>query len=203
MEPLYGKFRATVIDNIDLPGLDDAFNNEFPALLVEFKHDINAYLAGTPGQHPADLEGLINFDIQHADIVLPSTWAMPCVPFAGVMSGMYAVPAIGSGVWVEFEQGDPDFPVWVGCFWGSTAEVPALALAAPPVLQNVVIQTTGQNALMISDVPGPTGGILLKSATGAMISISEVGITISNGQGATITMAGPSVIINEGALAVT
>ena len=62
---------ATVIDNIDLPGLDDAFNNEFPALLVEFKHDINAYLAGTPGQHPADLEGLINFDIQHADIEMP------------------------------------------------------------------------------------------------------------------------------------
>jgi len=62
---------ATVIDNIDLPGLDDAFNNEFPALLVEFKHDINAYLAATPGQHPADLAGLINFDIQHADIEMP------------------------------------------------------------------------------------------------------------------------------------
>jgi amidase len=62
---------ATVVDNIDLPGLDDAFNNEFPALLVEFKHDINAYLAATPGQHPADLEGLINFDIQHADIEMP------------------------------------------------------------------------------------------------------------------------------------
>jgi amidase len=62
---------ATVIDNIDLPGIDDAFNNEFPALLVEFKHDINAYLASTPGQHPADLEGLINFDIQHADIEMP------------------------------------------------------------------------------------------------------------------------------------
>ncbi len=168
MEPLYGKFRATVIDNID--------PMQMGRLLVQVPDVSN---------------------------VLPSTWAMPCVPFAGVMSGMYAVPAIGSGVWVEFEQGDPDFPVWVGCFWGSTAEVPALALAAPPVLQNVVIQTTGQNALMISDVPGPTGGILLKSATGAMISISEVGITISNGQGATITMAGPSVIINEGALAVT
>jgi amidase len=62
---------ATVIDNIDLPGLDAAFNNEFPALLVEFKHDINAYLAGTPGQHPADLAGLINFNIQHADIEMP------------------------------------------------------------------------------------------------------------------------------------
>jgi amidase len=62
---------ATVIDNVDLPRLDDAFNNEFPALLVEFKHDINAYLAGTPGQHPADLAGLIAFNIQHADIEMP------------------------------------------------------------------------------------------------------------------------------------
>src|SRR5436190_10153172 len=62
---------ATVIDNIDLPGINDAFNNEVPALLVEFKHDINAYLAATPGTHPADLAGLIDFDIQHADIEMP------------------------------------------------------------------------------------------------------------------------------------
>jgi hypothetical protein len=33
-----------------------------------------------------------------------------------------------------------------------------------------------------------------------MISISDVGITITNGQGATIMMTGPSVTINEGAL---
>jgi amidase len=62
---------ATVIDNVDLPGLDVAGANEFPALLVEFKHDINAYLAATPGQHPADLQGLIDFDNQHADIEMP------------------------------------------------------------------------------------------------------------------------------------
>ncbi|HET6211394.1 MAG TPA: amidase family protein, partial [Micromonosporaceae bacterium] len=59
---------ATVIDNVDLPGIDDAFNTEFPALLVESKHDINAYLAGTPGDHPADLAGLIQFNKDHADI---------------------------------------------------------------------------------------------------------------------------------------
>jgi uncharacterized protein involved in type VI secretion and phage assembly len=168
VEPRYGKYRATVLNNVD--------PMQMGRLLVQVPDVSN---------------------------VLPSTWAMPCVPFAGIMSGMYAVPAIGSGVWVEFEQGDPDYPVWVGCFWGSTAEVPALALAAPPALQNVVISTTGQNALMISDVPGPTGGILLMSSSGAMISISDVGITISNGQGATIMMTGPTVTINEGALAVT
>jgi amidase len=62
---------ATVIDNVDLPGLDDAENAEFPALLVEFKHDINAYLAATPGPHPADLAGLIAFDNQHASVEMP------------------------------------------------------------------------------------------------------------------------------------
>jgi uncharacterized protein involved in type VI secretion and phage assembly len=134
--------------------------------------------------------------------ILPSTWAMPCVPFAGIQSGFFAVPAIGSGVWIEFEQGDPDYPIWVGCYWGSSAELPAPALAAPPAIQQVVIQTTEQNVLMISDVPGPTGGILLKSSAGALISITDTGITISNGQGATITLTGPSVSMNEGALEV-
>lgn len=134
--------------------------------------------------------------------IIPTTWAMPCLPFAGIQNGFYAVPAIGSGVWVEYEQGDADYPIWTGCFFGSIAEVPALALATPPALQSVVIQTIGQNTLMISDMPGPTGGILLKATTGAMISISDTGIIISNGQGASILMAGPSVTVNEGALEV-
>jgi amidase len=62
---------ATVVDGVDLPGLDDAFNNEFPALLTEFKHDINAYLAATPGEHPADLAGLIAYNEKHADVEMP------------------------------------------------------------------------------------------------------------------------------------
>ncbi|TMQ05213.1 MAG: amidase, partial [Deltaproteobacteria bacterium] len=51
--------------------LDVVFNNEFAALLNEFKHDINAYLAATPGPHPADLQGLIDFDVAHADTEMP------------------------------------------------------------------------------------------------------------------------------------
>lgn len=133
----------------------------------------------------------------------PSSWAMPCFPFSGKQMGAWALPQIGTGVWVEFEQGNPDHPIWSGCWFGSPAEVPALALAAPPGISNVVLQTTLQNTLMISDVPGPTGGILLKTTTGAMISVSDVGITISNGKGATIVMAGPTVTINSGALIVT
>ena len=84
----------------------------------------------------------------------PSTWAMPCVPMAGKQMGMFVVPQIGAGVWIQFEGGDPDYPVWVGGYWGSAAEVPALALVGPPPDPNIVMQTTLQNALIISDLPG-------------------------------------------------
>ena len=44
-------------------------------------------------------------------------WAMPCVPYAGDGVGQYTLPAPGAGVWVEFEAGDPSYPIWTGCFW--------------------------------------------------------------------------------------
>lgn len=142
--------------------------------------------------------------VQVADVagVLPSTWALPCLPFAGPLSGFYAIPTIGSTVWVEFEHGDPDKPVWTGCFWQTTNVVPPLALAGPAGVQQVVVQTEGQNTLMVSDVPGPTGGILLQVGD-AMISVSDAGIIIDNGQGASIALTGPTITVNDGALEVT
>ena len=44
----------------------------------------------------------------------PSSWALPCFPFAGMQTGAWALPQIGAHVWVEFEQGDPDRPIWSG-----------------------------------------------------------------------------------------
>jgi hypothetical protein len=135
-----------------------------------------------------------------------SSWAMPCVPAAGIQAGCFVVPPIGSQVWVEFEQGDPDYPIWTGGFWGVVGEVPALATAPPaiPPGQNIVIQTTGQNMIMVSDAPPTpaTGGIVLKSATGAMIVVNDGGIYITNGKGAMITLVGPTVDVNVGALTV-
>ena len=147
--------------------------------------------------------GRIQATVPDVSGLLPSSWAMPCVPFAGKQNGVYVVPQIGAGVWIEFEQGDPDYPIWTGGFWGIAAEVPALALAGNPASPSVVLQSGLQNTISISDLPGPTGGILLKAVTGAMIMVNEIGITISNGQGATIVLAGPTVTINNGALVVT
>ena len=138
--------------------------------------------------------------------LVPSSWALPCVPIAGKLEGIFVVPQIGSRVWIEFEGGDLDKPIWSGGFWGLAAEVPTFALAPPaiPPGQNIAIQTTGQNLVLISDsAPTPvTGGIVLKSTTGAMIVVNDSGIYISNGKGASIMMVGPTVTINNGALTV-
>lgn len=134
--------------------------------------------------------------------IVPTTYAMPCIPIAGKQMGTYMVPQIGAGVWIQFEAGDPDRPVWSGGWWGSVAEIPALALAGVPGDPNYVIQTTLQNAIVVSDLAGPTGGIMLKSTTGATIIVNDTGIYIQNGKGASIVMTGPTVTINEGALVV-
>jgi len=162
----YGKYRGTVIDNVD------ALNQ---------------------GRMLVQVPALSN--------VIPSSWALPCLPFAGTLSGFFVVPAIDSAVWVEFEGGDIRKPIWTGGFWAES-QIPPLALAAPPALQQLVIQTTAGNTLLVSDIPGPTGGILLQTAAGAFISVSDTGIIIDNGQGATIEMTGPAVTINEGAMEV-
>lgn len=138
--------------------------------------------------------------------LIPSTWAEPCVPLAGPTGppmGVYMVPPIGAAIWVEFEQGDPDYPIWVGCRWGGSSDVPPLAHAGLPVSPNIVMQTAGQNSFVISDLPGPTGGLMLKSASGASIIVNDTGIYIQNGKGASLIMSGPTVTINNGALVVT
>lgn len=132
-----------------------------------------------------------------------SSWAMPCVPVAGIQMGAFSIPPINAGVWVEFEQGDPDYPIWSGCWWGSAAEIPAQALLVTPPIQGFAWQTTLQNSITISDAPGPTGGIMLKSTTGATIIVNDLGIIIQNGRGASITLTGPTVTINNGALVIT
>jgi hypothetical protein len=112
--------------------------------------------------------------------VLPSSWATPCLPFAGPLMGQFVRPVIGAGVWVEFEQGDPQSPIWTGCYWGDPPQVlPAVAeesLAEPGVPVVTIETTTG--GLSICDVPlGPFGMVCLRSGE-AMISLTEAEITI-------------------------
>jgi hypothetical protein len=46
-----------------------------------------------------------------------SGWAVPCLPAGGPPQAQFEPPSIGSGVWVEFEGGDPAYPIWAGNLW--------------------------------------------------------------------------------------
>ena len=132
----------------------------------------------------------------------PSSWAMPCLPVAGPQMGQYVVPPVGAGVWIEFEQGDQNYPIWTGCWFGSSSEVPPLALGGRPDSPNILLQTTGEHTVLLSDLPGGPG-ITLRTAGGAMLVINDSGVLITNGQGASISLNGSTVTVNEGALVVS
>jgi uncharacterized protein involved in type VI secretion and phage assembly len=131
---------------------------------------------------------------------LESGWAMPCAPFGGKDTGFFALPPTGAGVWIEFEHGDPDYPIWSGCWWGSAAEVPPVLLSPP--YKKFMIKTEGGNSILLDDTPG-IGGITLETSGGQKIVINSTGIEITNGQGASIKMTGLQISINNGALEVT
>ena len=136
--------------------------------------------------------------------LIPSTWAMPCVPLAGMQMGVFVVPPIGAGVWVEFEQGDPDYPIWTGCFWGSAAEVPALALAGDPGEPEHRAADAGAEHADRDQRPARArpAGSCSRAPPARSIIVNDTGIFIQNGKGATIVMTGPTVTINNGALVV-
>jgi uncharacterized protein involved in type VI secretion and phage assembly len=128
-----------------------------------------------------------------------SGWAMPCLPFAGSGMGLFGLPTVGAGVWIEFEHGDPDYPIWSGCWYGSAADVPPVLLAPP--YKKVLLKTEGGHSIILDDTPG-IGGITLETSGGQKIVLSALGVEITTGQGGTIKMTGPQVSINNGALEV-
>lgn len=127
-------------------------------------------------------------------------WALPCVPYAGEGVGFYAMPPVGAGVWVEFEGGDPSFPIWVGCFWSDGQ------IASPDTDPAVKFWRTDGASIRIDDAAGT---ITLETADGATVTIGSGGITFeasevtarANGSNASLGAGGFDV--NNGALSVT
>ncbi|TFW31743.1 phage baseplate assembly protein V [Massilia horti] len=125
-----------------------------------------------------------------------SGWALPALPYAGKGVGLFLVPPTGAWVWIEFEHGDPDYPIWTGCFWAQ-GEPPA----SPAVQEMKVLKTDGVT-VTLNDLPG-AGGLTLETSAGMKIAITASGIEISNGMGASVKLSGPQVSINGNALEVT
>ena len=127
---------------------------------------------------------------------LPSTWALPCVPMTGPEMGTLFVPPPGASVWVEFEQGDPQQPIWVGCFWDApftAGELGQVAGALPTPAITLATETAG---IGISDTPDlpPDANVTIYADEGAVsISLNPAGLTIT---APTVAIETPEFSIN-------
>jgi len=124
-----------------------------------------------------------------------TVWAMPCTPYAGDQLGFFALPPAGSSVWVEFEAGDLNQPIWSGCFWkdgeipsGDAAEgvffirTPGMTLRIDNDAGEIEIETSGGSKVSIKgDEIKLEAPQIAQSANGASAKLSASGFDAMNG----------------------
>lgn len=145
--------------------------------------------------------GLGRVQVSVADVMGDGTlaWAMPCLPGAGPGVGIFTIPPVGANVWVEFERGDPDYPIWSGGFW-DVGDTPAIM--GPT--QSVTHVWAGDNfRFEILDAPG-LGELTLTITTAAGDATLTAGATSMelSFSGSTVSLGADGVTINNGNLKV-
>jgi Type VI secretion system/phage-baseplate injector OB domain len=146
------------------------------------------------------------------------SWAMPCTPYAGKDIGWFTVPPVDANVWVEFEGGDPDYPIWSGCFWGA-GELPQVAKVEEPVKVQVfktdgitiTLSNLGDNKGLTVEVDKPVvekplkmifnaNGIELNNNNQTTAKFMAETIELKNGESSTVTIATDSIQLKESAI---
>lgn len=145
--------------------------------------------------------GLGRVQVSVADVMGDGTlaWAMPCLPGAGPGVGIFTIPPVGANVWVEFERGDPDYPIWSGGFWDA-GDTPATMGPIQPVTH----VWAGDNfRFEILDAPG-LGELTLTITTvtgDATLTAGAASMELSF-SGSTVSLGADGVTINKGNLKV-
>lgn len=148
-----------------------------------------------------DPQGLGRVQVSVPDVLGDGTlsWAMPCLPGAGPNVGLFTVPPVGANVWVEFERGDPDYPIWSGGFWNA-GDTPA---PMGPTQQLTHVWAGDQFRLEVTDAPG-LGALTLSISTAAgdaVLSADGTAMTLEFA-GNSVSLAMDGVTVNNGNLKV-
>ena len=126
-------------------------------------------------------------------------WALPCVPYAGVQQGLFALPDPATPLWIEFEEGDPTYPIWVGCFWkqGDLSAVDAVPTVKFLKAKGLMIRLDETSQQILIQTPGAT---ITLNPTQVLLSGSAVN---AQAGGRSTNLAAPGFSVNQGALTVT
>jgi uncharacterized protein involved in type VI secretion and phage assembly len=134
-----------------------------------------------------------------------SGWALPCAPYGGAPGlGFFFIPDKNAGVWVEFEQGDLDYPVWVGTFWakpGGTTEVSDPAGSQSPPTSKI-IQTTNHK-IEFADASGSEAITITDNVNSNVVTLDKNGVTITTNQALKITAQKDIELTAQGDLKLT
>jgi uncharacterized protein involved in type VI secretion and phage assembly len=136
-------------------------------------------------------------------------WATPCVPYGGADNqGFLFVPEVASGVWIEFEEGDLEFPIWVGTYWskpGGASELPKPNdptgaeegdVQSPPTRK--IIKTLRGHTLQLEDADGDEMVLLVEAVNGQVVTLNADGIRIADGKnGNTLTLDASGIVIED------
>jgi hypothetical protein len=133
-------------------------------------------------------------------------WARPCFPY-----GHFFVPDVGTQVWVEFEGGHVDYPIWVGMWW-PVDKTPPESRHTPPTHR--VVQTPSGHTIELSDEDGeetvivrhkqnsflalqPDGSVVVSNKNGANLFLNAGGkeATLTGQQGHMVTMTKDALVI--------
>jgi Type VI secretion system/phage-baseplate injector OB domain len=128
-----------------------------------------------------------------------ASWAMPCTPYAGKDIGFFAIPPIDTNIWVEFEGGDPDYPIWSGCFWGEN-ELPANAKVLEP--EKVQVFRTDGITFTLSSF-GSTKGLTIEVKNPVVqqplkLVFNSDGIEINHNNVTTAKLMGDKIELKQG-----
>jgi Type VI secretion system/phage-baseplate injector OB domain len=99
-------------------------------------------------------------------------WALPKGMFSGNAKGFYNIPSVGDNIWVEFEKGDPNFPIW-NYGWFSQNEPPTNA--KPEVF---IWQSKEGQRIELND---STGEVKLTDKNGLVIQLKNDKVFIGKG----------------------
>lgn len=136
-------------------------------------------------------------------------WATPCLPYGGADNqGFLFVPEVGGGVWIEFEEGDLEFPIWVGTYWsrpGGASELPKPndpdgaeegSVQSPPTRK--IIKTLRGHTLQLEDADGDEMVLLVEAVNGQVVTLNQDGIKVTDGKnGNTLTLDASGIVIED------
>jgi hypothetical protein len=183
----YGKYRGIVTHNAD------------PEKLGRLRLLVPSLFGGTFADGAASDDNLV------------TDWAWPCLPAGGAANqGELYIPEVGAKVWVEFEEGNLDCPIWVGTFWakpGGQSELPKpndpdgaeqSEVQDPPTRK--IIKTKKGHTIQLEDKDGEELILIVHKvdeSTHNVVLLDANGITLTDFSGNVIQTTASGILLSD------